>query len=71
MYLDTPPRLIGTTVFSAMPEAFRRKGVRTDWADANRAGQPADCFIEGSVLRCRQPSLYRGHSVRTHLSDRA
>src|SRR6202162_4471077 len=47
MYLDAPPRLIGTEVFSAMPGAFRRKGVRTDGADANRPGQPTDCFIEG------------------------
>ena len=47
MYLDAPPRLIGTEVFSAMPEAYRRKGARTDWADANRPGQPTDCFIEG------------------------
>ena len=47
MYLETPPRLIETNVFSAMPDHFRRKGVRTDWADANRPGQPTDCFIEG------------------------
>ena len=47
MYLDAPPRLIGTTVFSAMPDAYRRKGVRSDWADANRPGQPTDSFIEG------------------------
>src|SRR5229473_1009897 len=47
MYLDTPPRPIGTEVFSAMPDHYRRKGVRTDWADANRPGQPTDCFIEG------------------------
>jgi gluconolactonase len=47
MYLETPPRLIETRVFSAMPENFRRKGVRTEWADANRPGNPADCFIEG------------------------
>jgi len=47
MYLDAPPRLIETKVFAAMPDAFRRKGVRTDWADANRRGQPTDCFIEG------------------------
>src|SRR6202789_4441457 len=47
MYLDTPPRLIETKLFSAMPEAFRRKGERTEWADANRPGQPTDCFIEG------------------------
>jgi gluconolactonase len=30
-----------------MPDALRRKGVTTSWADANRAGQPVDCFIEG------------------------
>ena len=47
MYLDAPPRLIETRVFSAMPDHFRRKGVRTDWAEANRPGQPTDCFIEG------------------------
>ena len=47
MYLDVPPRLIGTEVFSAMPDQFRRKGTRTDWADGNRPGQPTDCFIEG------------------------
>ena len=47
MYLDAPPRLIGTEVFSAMPDRFRRKGTRTDWADANRPGLPTDCFLEG------------------------
>ena len=29
---------------------FRRKGVRTDWADANKPGQTADCFIEGPAF---------------------
>jgi gluconolactonase len=47
MYLETPPRLIETRMFSSMPEKFRRKDVRTDWADANRPGQPTDSFIEG------------------------
>jgi gluconolactonase len=47
MYLETPPLLIETKIFSSMPEKFRRKGVRTDWADANRPGQPTDSFIEG------------------------
>jgi gluconolactonase len=47
MYLDTPPKLIHAEIFSAMPESFRRKGVRTDWADANRPGSTVDCFIEG------------------------
>ena len=46
MYLETPPKLIQTQVFSAMPDDFRRK-VRTEWADANRPGAPTDCFIEG------------------------
>ena len=47
MYLETPPKLIETTIFSAMPDSFRRKGVATEWADANRPGAPTDCFIEG------------------------
>jgi gluconolactonase len=47
MYLDNPPRIIETKIFSAMPEKFRRKGERTAWADANRRGQPVECFIEG------------------------
>jgi gluconolactonase len=47
MYLETPPLKIETRVFSAMPKAFRRKGVVTSWADANRQGRPVDCFIEG------------------------
>jgi gluconolactonase len=46
MYLETPPRLIETRVFSAMPAEFRRN-VRSDWADANRPGAPTDSFIEG------------------------
>jgi len=46
MYLETPPRLIETQIFSAMPAEFRRN-VRSDWADANRPGAPTDCFIEG------------------------
>lgn len=47
LYLETPPRLIETRVFSAMPDKFRRRGVATEWADANRPGLPTDCFIEG------------------------
>jgi gluconolactonase len=50
MYLDAPPRLIGTKVFSSMPDRFRRKGERSDWADANRPGQPTDSFIEGPAF---------------------
>ncbi|HEY3680405.1 MAG TPA: SMP-30/gluconolactonase/LRE family protein [Bradyrhizobium sp.] len=50
MYLDTPPKLIQAEIFSTMPDNFRRKGVRTDWADANKPGQTADCFIEGPAF---------------------
>ena len=46
LYLETPPRLIETRVFSAMPQHFRRKEA-TEWADANRPGLGTDCFIEG------------------------
>jgi gluconolactonase len=57
LYLETPPRLIETRLFSAMPENFRRKGVRSDWADANRPGNPVDCFIEGPCFDA-QGNLY-------------
>ena len=57
LYLETPPRLIETKVFSAMPENFRRKDVRTEWADANRPGHPTDCFIEGPSFD-REGNLY-------------
>ncbi len=50
MYLETPPKLIETTIFSAMPDNFRRKGVATEWADANRPGAQTDCFIEGPAF---------------------
>jgi len=47
MFFDRPPLVIETTVFSTMPDRFRRKGVRSIWADANRSGLATDCFIEG------------------------
>ncbi|WP_119421979.1 SMP-30/gluconolactonase/LRE family protein [Desertibaculum subflavum] len=37
---------IETEIFTRMPDKLRRK-TRTSWADANFAGQPADCFLEG------------------------
>ena len=33
-----------------MPDRLRRTGVRSDWADANRGGQPTDSFLEGPVF---------------------
>ncbi|SFJ44477.1 gluconolactonase [Bosea sp. OK403] len=47
MHLGAPPRVIQTTVFSAMPEVFRRPRQRSAWGDANKPGQSVDSFIEG------------------------
>lgn len=47
MFLDTPPKLIETTVFTRMPDLFRRPGVASPWADANKRGEPVESFIEG------------------------
>jgi len=57
MYLDQPPKLVPTRLFSAMPDEFRRRGVRSAWADANKGGAPVDCFIEGPAFD-RDGNLY-------------
>lgn len=49
MYFDQPPRAVETRVFARLPESFRRTGVRSDWADANR-GAAIDCFLEGPAF---------------------
>lgn len=53
MVLLHPPVVRETQVFSRMPDRFRRTGVRSDWADANRSGQPTDSFLEGPVFDTR------------------
>lgn len=50
MLLFHPPEVRDAEVFTRMPERLRRTGVRSDWADANRAGQPTDSFLEGPVF---------------------
>jgi gluconolactonase len=50
LWLDAPPKRLGTTVFSSMPQHFRKVGVRTAWADANKDGHPVDCFLEGPAF---------------------
>lgn len=37
-------------VYSSMPEHFRRTGVASEWAHANRGGVPIDSFLEGPVF---------------------
>lgn len=46
LYLDQPPRVVETRVFTTMPERFRRN-TGSAWADANKAGAPLPGFIEG------------------------
>lgn len=48
--LWAPPATVEAELFSAMPAAFRRPGVRTDWADANRGGAAVDSFLEGPAF---------------------
>lgn len=51
------PRVRELEVFTRMPEALRRTGSRSAWADANRNGQPTDSFLEGPVFD-RDGNLY-------------
>ncbi|GAP34328.1 SMP-30/gluconolactonase/LRE family protein [Piscinibacter sakaiensis] len=50
MWYFRQPELIDAAVFTRLPDAFRRTGERSDWADANRGGQPTDSFLEGPVF---------------------
>lgn len=49
MFLLAPPQVGDFELFSAMPDAFRRRA-RSAWADANRGGAIADSFLEGPVF---------------------
>ena len=46
MSLFPPPLSMKAEVFSRFPDKWRRN-VRTAWADFNKGGTPADCFLEG------------------------
>src|SRR6185436_12869051 len=50
LFLITQPAVRDTQVFSAMPERFRKTGMRSVWADSNRGGHPVDSFLEGPVV---------------------
>jgi gluconolactonase len=51
------PRVRETEVFTRLPDQYRRTGVRSAWADANRGGHPTDSFLEGPVFD-RAGNLY-------------
>ena len=50
MFFLNPPSVRETEVFTRMPDRFRRASERTEWAAANRSGQPTDSFLEGPVF---------------------
>ncbi len=50
MFLLQAPEVRETEVFTRLPDRLRRTGSRSDWADANRGGQPTDSFLEGPVF---------------------
>jgi gluconolactonase len=50
MFLLQLPQVRETEVFTRLPQRFRRTGVRSSWADANRGGQATDSFLEGPVF---------------------
>ncbi|NDY82994.1 SMP-30/gluconolactonase/LRE family protein [Orrella sp. NBD-18] len=57
MYLKKIPEVQAAEVWTTMPDRFRHVGVRSEWADANRGGEPIDSFIEGPVFD-RHGNLY-------------
>lgn len=50
MFFITAPEVRTTEVFTRLPDRFRRSAARSEWADANRGGQPTDSFLEGPVF---------------------
>ena len=50
MFLLQPPQISLANVFTSMPGHFRREGVISQWAVANRSGMATDSFLEGPVF---------------------
>jgi gluconolactonase len=57
MFFRQAPECVPAEVFTEMPGKFRRTGVRSAWADANRGGVAMDSFLEGPVVDT-QGNLY-------------
>ena len=58
MFLLQPPEVRDADVLTRLPGRFRRTGVRSAWADANRGGAPVDSFLEGPVFDAAGDRLY-------------
>jgi gluconolactonase len=52
-----PPPVISAEVFTAVPDEFRKKGVRSPWTDANKHGETVHSFLEGPTFD-RDGNLY-------------
>ena len=50
MFLLQQPEVRDLEVFTEMPAQWRKTGMRSAWADANRGGSPVDSFLEGPVF---------------------
>lgn len=50
MFVRQMPSVMEAQIHTTMPEQFRKSGIRSQWADANRGGMPVDSFIEGPVF---------------------
>jgi hypothetical protein len=51
------------TVFARVPDKYRRL-VKNAWAEANRGGDPVDCFLEGPSFDRAGNLLLRSRSGR-------
>lgn len=51
------PPVISAEVFTAVPDEFRKKGVRSAWTDANKHGETVHSFLEGPTFD-RDGNLY-------------
>jgi gluconolactonase len=47
MSLYPPPQVMTAEVFTRVPDTFRKKGGKTEWADVMPGGKPPHSFLEG------------------------
>ena len=52
MSVYPPPPIIETEVFAELPSAFRKTGVRSQWAASNNKGETIHSFLEGPSFDC-------------------
>ena len=50
MFLLDAPQVRPLETFTRLPDRFRRRGVASEWAQANRGGLETDSFLEGPVF---------------------